>query len=93
MTMIREKTENLVKSVKEFKLKIAKEHGDSILEMDADEFAMMRSMLKFIDDALDIATEQARVIEDTDKKLDDLNSKIDILLKRTGENQVLRKES
>lgn len=82
MTIIREKTDKLIESVQEFKQNLFKEHGASLLNMEPDEFAMVKSMLKFLDDAFDIAKEQARVIEETDTKLDELNRKMDILLTR-----------
>lgn len=82
MTIIREKTDKLIENVKEFEKNLFKEHGASLLNMEPDEFAMVKSMLKFLDDAFDIAKEQARVIEETDTKLDELNRKMDTLLTR-----------
>lgn len=82
MTIIREKTDKLIENVQEFKQNLFKEHGASLLNMEPDEFAMVKSMLKFLDDAFDIAKEQARVIEETDTKLDELNRKMDVLLTR-----------
>lgn len=81
MTMIHAKTEKLIEDVKEFKAKFLKANAESIMEMEPTEFETIKSVLKFIDYALEVAKEQARVIEEVDRKLDDVNSKLDVLLK------------
>ena len=84
MTMIREKTNKVIKETREFMKSFLRENVDTIVKMEPSEYSMVTSMIKFVDDSLDLAEEQARVIEEVDRKLDELNSKMDILLKQKG---------
>ena len=82
MTMIREKTNKVIEETREFMKSFLRENVDTIVRMEPSEYSMVMSMVKFLDDSLELAAEQARVIEETDRKLDELNSKMDILLKQ-----------
>lgn len=77
---IREKTDKMIETMKEFKDEIIKQFGDPIADMEVEEFAMLKKSIELIDISLDICAEQARIMEKTDKVLDELNCKMDILL-------------
>ena len=81
MTNVYIKTKNLVEGVRELEKSIMRKCVDGLVEMDGEEFEIFSKALKLCDDALDIAMEQARTMEQVDKKLDDLNCKMDILLR------------
>lgn len=77
---IREKTDKMIETMKEFKDEMIKQFGDPIADMEVEEFAMLKKSIELIDISLDICAEQARIMEKTDKVLDELNCKMDILL-------------
>lgn len=75
--MLVEKTEKMIKEMEELKVKIITKlvaDGD-IQNIPTDLFEMLQCCAKTIDTSLDIAREQATLLESMDKKLDKLLAK------------------
>lgn len=71
---MKNKVENFTKAVKELKDTCMKEmmNEDVIMNISGSELTVIQQSIKLIDDALDIATEQAIMIESMNEKLDKL---------------------
>ena len=71
---MKNKVEKFTKAVKELKETCMKEMRteDGLMNIDGSELTVMQQSIKLIDDALEITTEQAIMIESINEKLDKL---------------------
>lgn len=71
--MLVEKTNKVMAGIDEMMAIVKRKTDlDSLKNMDADEFELVKVALKMVDDCRDLALEQAKVMDDMNKKLDRL---------------------
>lgn len=77
--MLTERTERLVEEMKELMTEYYREIcAETILEMDSEEFNLVKRAIKLMNSSTELVLEQARILDGIDGKLDRLLNKMEL---------------